>query len=194
MTERVRIFSVACIALLMSSTACSRGDDGEVEQSRSYDVPESLCGIEMPGVELDKLFPPGERIEERQQSEQDSERYGSFTCQYLVDRVPVLLVSGHFDVHGDIETPPWQSYAMRGDPGRESVAVEGDFEARAWPGAAGAVAQCPFDGELDPYYVSVVSMYPKDEDEAVEVVSELIQPAAAHAEEHCTASQPGAPG
>ncbi|NJQ05786.1 hypothetical protein [Streptomyces lonarensis] len=92
------------------------------------------------------------------------------------------------------ETPPWQSYAMRGDPERKSVAVEGDFEARAWPGAAGAVAQCPFDGELDPYYVSVVSMYPKDEDEAVEVVSELIQPVAARAEEHCTASRPGAPG
>lgn len=84
----------------------------------------------------------------------------------------------------------------RGNPVRESVAVDGKSEARAWPGAAGALARCPFDGELDPYYVSVVSRYPKDEDEdeAVEVVSELVQPVAARAAEHCVASRPGAPG
>ncbi|MFF2373139.1 hypothetical protein ACFVUW_01975 [Streptomyces xiamenensis] len=63
----------------------------------------------------------------------------------------------------------------------EFVPIDGEFEARIWPGVAVAKAPCtvsltPGQNSMETYTIFLKSAYPKDDEESVEVLSQLIQP------------------
>ncbi|NJP65894.1 hypothetical protein [Streptomyces spiramenti] len=166
---------------LLSTGGCTWSESGE-KTERLYEIPRSLCDIPPLDVDMEPIFISGERLDfDHNYVVVNS---GKFTCKYLVDRVTVITIIAQFHADRGVAEPPL-AYGMRSHPEQEAVAVPGPYEAYAWPGMASAVTDCTFEGETRPYFTSVITRYPDDEDLALELVSELIQPVTEHAQQYC---------
>ncbi|NJP67893.1 hypothetical protein [Streptomyces spiramenti] len=181
MTRNHRFIGAVAGLVVLSTAGCTSGEADE-EPKRLYDIPQALCDMPPLDLDLDPVFPPGESLE-IDHNFVDAES-GTFSCEHRVDRVPVIKLHAQFYTDRGVADPPYD-YGLRSYPKQEPVAVPGSNEAWAWPGLASAITECTFEGETRPYFTSVITMYPDDEDLALELVSELIQPVAEHAQQYC---------
>ncbi|NJQ16482.1 hypothetical protein [Streptomyces bohaiensis] len=181
MTAKHWAAGAGTVLALLSIGGCT-SSEAEEEPERLYQVPQSLCDIPPLDVNLEPIFVSGERLEV-DHNFVDAES-GTFSCQYRVDGVPVIDIIASFYADRGVTEPPYD-YGMRSWPKPEAVAVPGPYEAYAWPGLASAAADCTFKGETRSYLARVVTLYPDDEDLALELVSELIQPVTEHAQQYC---------
>ncbi|MFB4193476.1 hypothetical protein [Streptomyces carpaticus] len=142
-------------------------------------MPEDLCGLPVEQETFEPLFPPGGELAVKK-SFSDHARTSLLVgarCLIEVDGERVIE-SGTTGYDGFDRALFNLGSELAVEDGRD---VPGEFNARVWPGLALAQAPCtvsmsPGHNEMESFLVYLQVAHPKNEEQAVEVLSDVIQP------------------
>jgi hypothetical protein len=172
---------------LMTLAACSQGD-----RERNYAVPDDFCGLDVDQELYEGLFPPGDEL--AVEGEID-DRYGTSTCEIYVDGEQTAFIADapSGDVYAEAE-----SYSDGVEVSEGGEDVPGTYETRVWPGLGASSASCLLDhgesaGSRNWDYSLVIRVYRPDEDESLDVLRDLMQPAMSSSLEKLGCTESGAP-
>lgn len=163
--------AMAWVAVAAMVAGCSGGS-----AEREYALPPNLCGLETGKDRYDLLFPPGEEVEILRSFAGDEERFVGRQCIIEVDGVEIIrsVTSKDEKFETFIGSKSLDYDIADGKP------VSGDFNAMVWPGLAMAQTPCTIPGThhnlLESFMVVIHSAHPDNDEESVEVLSQLIQP------------------
>lgn len=175
--------AVAVVAVGVVGVTTIAGGSSEPAE-REYALPDTLCGLEVDEELYAPLFPPGSELSVDATFADDDPLFVADLCSVKVDgdlaiwsypdggdSIADYLVSLPTYVTG--EPVDRDAYEMS-----DGIPVDGEYEAMVWPGLAVVGTSCRPSSEplaTDSLTIGIGTTY-DDEEESVEILSQLVQP------------------